>query len=57
VAAAAPGHVDAVREGLFDPLTPEQVAQLGEIMSAIRNKLSPRCTAAMEAELDRCDGP
>jgi DNA-binding MarR family transcriptional regulator len=48
--AAAPGHVEAVRGTLFDPLTPEQVTQLGEIMSAIRGSLSPKCTAAAEAE-------
>src|SRR5207249_9911313 len=28
---AAPGHVEAVRETLFDVLTPEQVDSLGEI--------------------------
>lgn len=33
--AAAPGHVTAVREKLFDVLTPEQVAALGEISRAI----------------------
>src|SRR3712207_1232268 len=33
--AAAPGHVEAVRTLLFDPLTPEQVRQLGEISAAI----------------------
>ena len=49
--AAAPGHVAAVRESLFDALTPEQVRQLGEIMAAIRNQLSPKCTAAETAEL------
>jgi DNA-binding MarR family transcriptional regulator len=27
---AAPGHVDAVRRGIFDRLTPEQAAQFGE---------------------------
>jgi DNA-binding MarR family transcriptional regulator len=32
---AAPGHVNAVRETLFDTLTPQQVQQLGEICSAI----------------------
>jgi DNA-binding MarR family transcriptional regulator len=47
--AAAPAHVAAVREALFAPLTPEQVAQLGEIMSAIRSNLSPKCTAAADA--------
>ncbi|HEV2779216.1 MAG TPA: MarR family transcriptional regulator [Actinophytocola sp.] len=33
--AAAPGHVTAVREQLFDVLTPEQLAELGEISKAI----------------------
>jgi DNA-binding MarR family transcriptional regulator len=46
--AAAPGHVETVRHALFDPLTPEQVEQLGEIMTAIREKMSPGCEAAME---------
>lgn len=35
LAAAAPGHVEEVRGILFDPLTPEQVDQLGEIVSAV----------------------
>ncbi|MBB5786493.1 MarR family transcriptional regulator [Jiangella mangrovi] len=35
LAAAAPGHVEEVRGILFDPLTPEQVEQLGDIVSAI----------------------
>src|SRR5215469_13466930 len=34
--AAAPGHVEQVRRTLLDPLTPEQVAQLGEISGAIQ---------------------
>ncbi|ASR39506.1 MarR family transcriptional regulator [Prauserella marina] len=51
--AAAPGHVDAVRASLFDPLTPEQVAQLGEIVAAVREGLSPRCAAAEAEELER----
>ncbi|HKN52011.1 MAG TPA: MarR family transcriptional regulator [Amycolatopsis sp.] len=50
--AAAPGHVEAVRESLFDALTPEQVAKLGEISRAIRQQLSPKCTAVREAEFD-----
>ena len=33
--AAAPGHVAAVRETLFDRLTPEQVHQLAEICTAV----------------------
>jgi DNA-binding MarR family transcriptional regulator len=36
---AAPGHVDAVRTYLFDPLTPQQVEQLGEIVEAVRKRL------------------
>lgn len=48
--AAAPGHVEAVRESLFDPLTPEQVTALGEISAAIRERLSPKCAAAQAAE-------
>lgn len=35
LALAAPGHVDAVRAALFDPLTPAQVGQLAEIAAAI----------------------
>jgi DNA-binding MarR family transcriptional regulator len=46
--AAAPGHVEGVRRHLFDQLTSEQVAQLGEISNAVRNHLralddGPRC--------------
>ncbi len=33
--AAAPGHVESVRRRLVDRLTPEQFAQLGEIMALI----------------------
>jgi DNA-binding MarR family transcriptional regulator len=47
--AAAPSHVETVRQSLFDPLSPEQVEQLGEIMAAIRAKMSPACEAAMDA--------
>src|SRR4051812_36720980 len=35
LAAAAPGHVEGVRRHVFDPLTPEQVAQLGVISTAL----------------------
>ena len=44
---AAPGHVNEVRERLFDKLTPEQVHQLGEISKAILNGADP-------AELPSC---
>ncbi|MCW2631642.1 MAG: regulatory protein MarR [Pseudonocardia sp.] len=39
LAAAAPGHVTAVRETLFDPLTPEQVTQLRAIAEAVTTHL------------------
>jgi DNA-binding MarR family transcriptional regulator len=35
LAAAAPAHVEGVRAHLFDPLTCEQVAQLGEICAVL----------------------
>lgn len=37
--AAAPGHVDAVRRAVFDKLSAEQVAQLGEICTTILHGL------------------
>jgi DNA-binding MarR family transcriptional regulator len=39
--AHAPGHVAAVREGLFDALTPEQVGQLEQICTAVLTRLDP----------------
>jgi hypothetical protein len=39
--AAAPGHVTAVRENLFDQLTREQVDQLRTICEAALAKLDP----------------
>jgi len=41
LAAAAPGHVTAVRESLFDRLTAEQVRVLGEISAAVLGGLDP----------------
>ncbi|GAA3789186.1 MarR family winged helix-turn-helix transcriptional regulator [Streptomyces chiangmaiensis] len=38
----APGHVAAVRQALFDRLTPEQQKSLGEIMSIIAEGLQPK---------------
>jgi len=38
---AAPGHVAAVRENLFDLLTSEQVGHLSEICAAVLDKLDP----------------
>ncbi|MEU7029788.1 MarR family winged helix-turn-helix transcriptional regulator [Streptomyces sp. SBR177] len=37
----APGHVDAVRQALFDRLSPEQVEQLGGIMRTLAEGLQP----------------
>ena len=37
----APGHVAAVRAGLFDPLTKEQVSQLEQICTAVLDGLDP----------------
>ncbi|GLU45999.1 MarR family winged helix-turn-helix transcriptional regulator [Nocardiopsis ansamitocini] len=36
---AAPGHVATVRTSLFDQLSPEQVASLGEIMGSLAASL------------------
>ncbi|WP_084793669.1 MarR family winged helix-turn-helix transcriptional regulator [Actinokineospora bangkokensis] len=41
LAAAAPGHVGAVRAALFDRLTPEQVRVLGEISAVVLDGLDP----------------
>jgi len=38
---AAPGHVRAVRNALFDRLTPEQQKSLGEIMQIVAEGLQP----------------
>jgi DNA-binding MarR family transcriptional regulator len=41
VVAAAPGHVSTVRRHVLDPLTAEQVEQLGVIGEALLTKLDP----------------
>jgi DNA-binding MarR family transcriptional regulator len=41
VRSVAPGHVDAVREAVFGPLTDEQARALGEALEAIVEKLDP----------------
>lgn len=38
---AAPGHVEAVRSALFDPLGEEDVAALGSTMEKVRANLRP----------------
>lgn len=37
----APGHVEAVRQAMFDRLTPEQQRALGEIMRIVAEGLQP----------------
>lgn len=39
---AAPGHVAAVRQAMFDRLTPEQQKALGEMMEIIAEGLQPK---------------
>ncbi|RSN05775.1 hypothetical protein DMB42_28000 [Nonomuraea sp. WAC 01424] len=46
LAKTAPGHVAAVRDGLIDLLTGEQVAQLADIMDDVRTRLRPRVVPA-----------
>ncbi|MGH3451900.1 MAG: MarR family winged helix-turn-helix transcriptional regulator [Haloechinothrix sp.] len=48
---AAPGHVESVREALFDVLTAQQVGELGEISRAINGRQAPIGDAAL-AESD-----
>ncbi|MEI7779429.1 MAG: MarR family transcriptional regulator [Actinomycetes bacterium] len=43
--AAAPGHVTAVRSALFDPLTEQQVVDLGAMCDAVLNVLDPDMTS------------
>jgi DNA-binding MarR family transcriptional regulator len=41
VRSVAPGHVAAVRGAMFDPLTAEQSAALGEALQSIVDRLDP----------------
>jgi DNA-binding MarR family transcriptional regulator len=50
IESAAPFHVEGVRRHLFDRLTPAQVAQLGEISTAIRDGLEGVCTEEAREE-------
>ncbi|MER7488332.1 MarR family transcriptional regulator [Streptomyces sp. NPDC126497] len=42
----APGHVNAVRQAVFDRLTPQQQKSLGEIMRIVAEGLQPSGTGA-----------
>jgi DNA-binding MarR family transcriptional regulator len=48
IVAAAPGHVEEVRELVIDALSPEQLAQLTEIMNAILERVGPAAIAGVE---------
>src|SRR3954468_9007568 len=41
VRSVAPGHVEAVRAALFDPLTDEQTRALGDALQAVLDRLDP----------------
>src|SRR3954462_6912323 len=41
VRSVAPGHVDAVREAMFDPLTADQTRALGDVLEAVADRLDP----------------
>ena len=50
VRSVAPGHVEAVREALFDPLTDEQTRALGEALQAVLDRLDPDSSLRMHEE-------
>ncbi len=54
--AAAPVHVESVRTHLLDPLTPAQVAQLGEISRALLAHLAPGLDVAHAMARSKEDG-
>ena len=41
VRSVAPGHVQAVRQAMFDPLTDEQTRALGDVLEAVVDRLDP----------------
>jgi DNA-binding MarR family transcriptional regulator len=52
VRSVAPGHVEAVRAALFDPLTDEQVKALGEALQAVVDRLDPDHSLRVEHGAD-----
>src|SRR4051794_40071313 len=48
VRAVAPGHVDAVRAALFDPLTTAQTAALEEALELVLERLDPDRSLRLE---------
>ncbi len=55
--AAAPGHVAAVRENLFDLLSPGQVRELGCICRQVADRLRAREAAQAAAGREAAPGP
>jgi len=52
VRSAAPGHVDAVREAMFEPLTTEQTRLLGDALQAIVERLDPDRSQRFDTAVD-----
>jgi len=52
VRSTAPGHVDAVRAAMFDPLTPEQTRALGDALQAIVERHDPDRSQRLESAAD-----
>jgi len=52
VRSVAPGHVDAVREAMFAPLTGEQTRVLGDAMQAILERLDPDHSLRIDLSTD-----
>jgi DNA-binding MarR family transcriptional regulator len=52
VRSVAPGHVDAVREAMFAPLTREQTQALGEALQAIVEQLDPDRSQRIEVAVE-----
>ncbi len=50
--AAAPGHVASVRERLIDLLTPEQVAVLREVFTAVAHNVHPDAPGLLAVPLE-----
>ena len=55
VVSVAPGHVDAVRETVFGPLTSEQTRVLAEAFGAIAAKLDPDRSVGVRDGADLAD--
>ena len=52
VRTVAPGHVDAVRQAMFAPLTEEQTRVLGDAMQAILERLDPDRSLRIDLSTD-----